>query len=174
MTVTVARPITSSSNNVAAGAGFQHRGYKGQPDYIFVRNRLLPGQHMRSTWSVLQTTTLWSRGFTLTQEQHRMAADHGYETPVSIQGLPHRGEHVHDGSELVASSDWTTTGCSDTGQGPGPVGLLRGPFHRGRRGACWADWLRLIEEFSEQQFVVCATATSAGCQATGTAGGYPV
>ena len=55
-----------------------------------------------------------------TQEQYRVAAGLGDTAPESVQGWPHLGEHVHDGSGLVASVNWTTdvavTSAKERGQ----------------------------------------------------------
>merc|ERR1712224_626367 len=46
----------------------------------------------------------------MNQEQYRQAAGLGYIAPESYMGA-HLGEHVHDGSELVASVNWVTQGA---------------------------------------------------------------
>jgi C1A family cysteine protease len=62
----------------------------------------------------------------LTQEQYRVAAGLGYKASDSSEGLPLLGEHVHDGSELAASVDWTTKGA------------VTAVKDQGQCGSCWA------------------------------------
>jgi len=40
-----------------------------------------------------------------------VAAGLGYKSPESFNGLPHLGEHLHDGSELLADVNWVTAGA---------------------------------------------------------------
>ena len=44
----------------------------------------------------------------LNQDEYRGAAGLGYIAPEIFNGMPHLGEHLHDGSELPAEVNWVT------------------------------------------------------------------
>jgi len=106
----------------------------------------------------------------LTQDQYRVAAGLGYKAPESMQGLPHLGEHVHDGSELAASVDWTTKGAVTPVKDQGQCGSCWAFSTTGSTEGAWQISSGSLKSVSEQQLVDCATATSAGCQGGSMAG----
>jgi C1A family cysteine protease len=106
----------------------------------------------------------------LTQEQYRVAAGLGYKAPESMQGLPHLGEHVHDGSTLAASVDWTTKGAVTAVKDQGQCGSCWAFSTTGSTEGAWQISSGSLKSLSEQQLVDCATATSAGCQGGSMAG----
>ena len=44
----------------------------------------------------------------LNQDEYRVAAGLGYKAPENFNGMPHLGEHLHDGSSLPAEVNWIT------------------------------------------------------------------
>jgi len=106
----------------------------------------------------------------LTQEQYRVAAGLGYKASDSSEGLPLLGEHVHDGSELAASVDWTTKGAVTAVKDQGQCGSCWAFSTTGSTESAWQIGSGSLKSISEQQLVDCATATSAGCQGGSMAG----
>ena len=47
----------------------------------------------------------------LNQDEYRVAAGLGYKAPENFNGMPHLGEHLHDGSALPAEVNWVTAGA---------------------------------------------------------------
>jgi C1A family cysteine protease len=99
----------------------------------------------------------------LTQEQYRVAAGLGYKAP-EMTSSPYLGEHVHDGSELATSVDWTTAGAVTPVKDQGQCGSCWAFSTTGSTEGAWEIASGQLISLSEQQLVDCATATSAGCQ----------
>jgi len=106
----------------------------------------------------------------LTQEEYRIAAGLGYKALESSHGMPHLGEHVHDGSELAASVDWTTKGAVTPVKDQGQCGSCWAFSTTGSTEGAWQIGSGSLKSLSEQQLVDCATATSSGCQGGSMAG----
>merc|ERR1712127_152700 len=106
----------------------------------------------------------------MTQEEYRVAAGLGYKAPEESMGLPHLGEHIHDGSELTASVDWTTKGVVIAVKDQGQCGSCWAFSTTGSTEGAWQIGSGSLKSLSEQQLVDCATATSNGCQGGSMAG----
>jgi C1A family cysteine protease len=106
----------------------------------------------------------------MTQAEYRVAAGLGYKAPEESMGLPHLGEHVHDGSELAASVDWTTKGAVTPVKDQGQCGSCWAFSTTGSTEGAWQIGSGSLKSLSEQQLVDCATATSNGCQGGSMAG----
>jgi len=102
----------------------------------------------------------------LNQEEYKASAGLGFKPAAQRHaGLPHLGEHKHNGEQLADSVDWTTQGAVT------PV------KDQGRCGSCWAfsttgglegAWQLAsgsLTSMSEQQFVDCTNdgVHEAGC-----------
>jgi C1A family cysteine protease len=111
-----------------------------------------------------EETTFGENQFSdLSQEQYRVAAGLGYK-PNSLSSLPHLGVHVHDGSELADSVDWTTKGAVTPVKDQGQCGSCWAFSTTGGLEGAWQIASGSLKSLSEQQFVDCDKSGSAGCQ----------
>jgi len=106
----------------------------------------------------------------LNQDEYRVAAGLGYKAPESFNGMPHLGEHLHDGSELPAEVNWVTAGAVNPAKDQGQCGSCWAFSTTGSTEGAWQLASAKLVSLSEQQLVDCATATSNGCQGGSMAG----
>jgi C1A family cysteine protease len=106
----------------------------------------------------------------LTQDQYRVAAGLGFIATSSFDGMPHLGEHVHDGSPLADSVNWVTAGAVTPIKDQGQCGSCWAFSTTGSTESAWQIGSGSLKSLSEQQLVDCATATSNGCQGGSMAG----
>jgi len=101
----------------------------------------------------------------LTQDEYRVAAGLGYKPSARRMGsMPHLGVHTYNGEQLAETVDWTTQGAVTPVKDQGQCGSCWAFSTTGGLEGAWQIASGSLKSLSEQQFVDCDTATSAGCQ----------
>ena len=84
----------------------------------------------------------------LNQDEYRVAAGLGYKAPENFNGMPHLGEHLHDGSALPAKVS------RQSRQGSGPCGSCWACSTTGSTEGAWQLAYVKLVSLSEQQLDV--------------------